>query len=83
MLKSGARKLTLLAMIASSLALSTAAHAAVTVLGTYHDKPCIEHANVVPFRPPQISQQPDEGFEAEVDEFSSESMGADSGLGHA
>ncbi len=23
--------------------------AAVTVLGTYHDKPCIEHANVVPF----------------------------------
>jgi multiple sugar transport system substrate-binding protein len=33
MLKSGARKLTLLAMIASSLALSTAAHAAVTVLG--------------------------------------------------
>ncbi len=24
--------------------------AAITVLGTYHDKPCIEHANVVPFR---------------------------------
>lgn len=24
--------------------------AAVTVLGTYHDQPCIEHANVVPFR---------------------------------
>ena len=24
--------------------------AAVTVLGTYHDKPCIEHSNVVPFR---------------------------------
>jgi len=23
--------------------------AAITVLGTYHDKPCIEHANVVPF----------------------------------
>ena len=30
--------------------------AAITVLGTYHDAPCIEHANVVPFRPPQISQ---------------------------
>ena len=44
--------------------------AAITVLGTYHDAPCIEHANVVPFRPPQISQQPDEGFDAEVDEFS-------------
>jgi broad specificity phosphatase PhoE len=26
--------------------------AAVTVLGTYHDKPCIEHANVVPFHRP-------------------------------
>ncbi len=25
--------------------------AAVTVLGTYHDRPCIEHANVVPFHP--------------------------------
>ena len=25
--------------------------AAVTVLGTYHGRPCIEHANVVPFRP--------------------------------
>ena len=24
--------------------------AAVTVLGTYHDKPCIEHSNVTPFR---------------------------------
>ena len=24
--------------------------AAVTVLGTYHDDPCIEHSNVVPFR---------------------------------
>jgi probable phosphoglycerate mutase len=24
--------------------------AAVTVLGTYHDKPCIQHSNVVPFR---------------------------------
>jgi broad specificity phosphatase PhoE len=24
--------------------------AAVTVLGNYHDKPCIEHANVVPFQ---------------------------------
>ncbi len=57
--------------------------AAITVLGTYHDAPCIEHANVVPFRPPQISQQPDEGFEAEVDEFSSETIGADSGRGHA
>jgi len=26
--------------------------AAVTVLGTYHDRPCIEHANVVPFHRP-------------------------------
>ena len=25
--------------------------AAVTVLGTYHGRPCIEHANVVPFHP--------------------------------
>lgn len=33
MMKSGARKLTILAMLASSLALSTAANAAVTVLG--------------------------------------------------
>jgi len=57
--------------------------AAITILGTYHDSPCIEHANVVPFRPPQISQQPDEGFDAEVDEFSAESVPADSGLGHA
>ena len=42
--------------------------AAITILGTYHDAPCIEHANVVPFRPPHISQAPDEGFEAEDDE---------------
>ena len=33
------------------------------MLGTYHDKPCIEHANVVPFRLPLISQAPDAGFE--------------------
>ena len=25
--------------------------AAITVLGSYHDEPCIEHANVVPFLP--------------------------------
>ena len=37
--------------------------AAITVLGTYHDKPCIEHANVVPFRPPVISQEEDEDEE--------------------
>jgi len=24
------------------------------VLGTYHEKPCIEHANVVPFKPPAL-----------------------------
>src|SRR5664279_4913324 len=28
--------------------------AAITVLGTYHEKPCIEHANVVPFKPPAL-----------------------------
>ncbi|WP_395725151.1 histidine phosphatase family protein [Nakamurella sp.] len=28
--------------------------AAVTVLGTYHDEPCIEHANIIPFRSPQV-----------------------------
>jgi broad specificity phosphatase PhoE len=28
--------------------------AAVTVLGTYHDEPCIEHANIIPFRPPHV-----------------------------
>jgi broad specificity phosphatase PhoE len=28
--------------------------AAITILGTYHDKPCIEHSNVVPFRPPRF-----------------------------
>ncbi len=36
--------------------------AAVTVLGTYHDKPCIEHANVVPFRTPHIDQRFEDGF---------------------
>jgi probable phosphoglycerate mutase len=30
--------------------------AAVTVLGTYHDAPCIEHANVVPLRGPLLDQ---------------------------
>ncbi|MEP6560582.1 MAG: histidine phosphatase family protein [Nakamurella sp.] len=40
--------------------------AAITVLGTYHEKPCIEHANVVPFRAPLISQTPDAGF---VDDY--------------
>lgn len=28
--------------------------AAVTVLGTYHDEPCIEHANIIPFRSPRV-----------------------------
>ncbi len=28
--------------------------AAVTVLGFYHDEPCIEHANIVPFRAPHV-----------------------------
>ena len=28
--------------------------AAITVLGTYHDEPCIEHANIIPFRPPHV-----------------------------
>ncbi len=30
--------------------------AAVTVLGTYHEAPCIEHANVVPLRGPLLDQ---------------------------
>ena len=28
--------------------------AAVTVLGTYHDEPCLDHANIIPFRPPNV-----------------------------
>ena len=28
--------------------------AAVTVLGFYHDEPCIEHANIIPFRAPHV-----------------------------
>jgi broad specificity phosphatase PhoE len=34
--------------------------AAITILGTYHDAPCIEHANVVPVRPPHIDQREDD-----------------------
>ncbi|HEY4992901.1 MAG TPA: histidine phosphatase family protein [Nakamurella sp.] len=59
---------------------------AVTVLGTYHDAPCIEHANVVPFRPPFISQREDDDDEAAVDSGAGRAVGADtadSGLGHA
>ena len=55
--------------------------AAITVLGTYHDKPCIEHANVVPFRPPVISQEEDEE-ESVQEESVDETVGA-AGLGHA
>lgn len=33
--------------------------AAVTVLGMYHDAPAIEHANVVPFRPPRFAHTPE------------------------
>jgi len=61
--------------------------AAITVLGTYHDKPCIEHANVVPFRPPLISQAPDAGFEDDDAEPEPTSAGLpaenDAALGHA
>jgi broad specificity phosphatase PhoE len=32
--------------------------AAITILGTYHDKPCIEHSNVVPFRTPKFPANP-------------------------
>ncbi len=32
--------------------------AAITVLGTYHDKPCIDHSNVVPFRSPKFAGHP-------------------------
>ena len=58
--------------------------AAITVLGTYHDAPCIEHANVVPFRAPRISQEFDDDDEGEgtADE-SSAAEPVDAGLGHA
>ena len=39
--------------------------AAVTVLGTYHDAPAIEHANVVPFHPPRL-QHGEDGADAGV-----------------
>ena len=39
--------------------------AAITILGHYHDAPCIEHANVVPFRPPQVATQLDDDDEPE------------------
>ncbi len=53
--------------------------AAVTVLGTYHDVPCIEHANVVPLRGPLLAQplDDDEGGDA------TSAGPADTGLGHA
>ncbi len=44
--------------------------AAITVLGTYHDRPCIEHSNVVPFRSPKFPSHPTQA-------------GADPSLGHA
>ena len=53
--------------------------AAITVLGHYHDAPCIEHANVVPFRPPHISQALDEEDEDETEATVSGGVG----LGHA
>jgi broad specificity phosphatase PhoE len=52
--------------------------AAITILGTYHDAPCIEHANVVPFRPPHINQHEDEDEESE-----DSAVASAAGLGHA
>ena len=52
--------------------------AAITILGTYHDAPCIEHANVVPFRPPHINQHED--LDEESEDTAVESA---AGLGHA
>ena len=53
--------------------------AAVTVLGHYHDAPCIEHANVVPLRGPLLAQPLDDDEAGE-----GVPVGAvDSGLGHA
>ncbi len=40
--------------------------AAVTVLGTYHGQPCIEHANIVPFHPPGPSEKLDESRAEDV-----------------
>ena len=56
--------------------------AAITVLGTYHDEPCIEHANVVPFRPPHVSQPLDDDDDDPAADAAAAPL-ADAGLGHA
>jgi len=38
--------------------------AAITVLGTYHEAPCIEHANVVPFKPAALTAAASAGTSA-------------------
>ncbi len=52
--------------------------AAITVLGTYHEAPCIEHANVVPFKAPHLEPAASAALEA-----GTSGTGEDSELGHA